>query len=141
MKRVLLEGLQPKEKGLTFSWFKFKNGKLTMPSLIEKALDLTIPLTDIITNFYSISIGMDSNSEINIINQKGLLEPNFTIQIKGKDFEIEANKYFAGGSNRSNCFNFKIDVILYSPLRERILQIISSYKKYGSLPLYFFSDV
>lgn len=140
MKKVLLEGLQPKEIGLKLSWFKFKNGKFAEPSFIEDLFNLTVPLTDITTNLYSVAKGIDTNSKVTIIKQKGFLEPDFSIQIRGKDFEIEIEKYFAGGNNRSSCFNYKIDVLLFSPLRERINQIISSYKIFGPLPIYFFSD-
>lgn len=140
MNKVLLEGLQPKEEGLQLSWFNFKKGKVVQPSLLEKLFKVTIPLTDIITNFYSVAKGIDPNSQVNIIKQKGFLEPDFKLKIKGKDFEIEINKYFAGGSDRSNCFNYKIDVLLFSPMREKINQIISSYKIFGPIPLYYYSS-
>lgn len=141
MKKVLLGGLQPKEDGNRISWFKFKTGIFSEPSFWEKLFDFTVPLTDIITNFHSVAKGIDPDSSIFITNQKGFLEPDFSLYIKGKDFNMEIKKYFAGGSNRSSCFNYKIDVLLFSPLRERISQIISSYKIFGPLPLYVFEDI
>lgn len=141
MKKVLLEGIQPKEIGSNVSWYNFKLGRIAKPSHIENLLDLTVHLTDIITNFYFVAKGIDPNSTISVLNQRGLLEPDFSVNIKGNEFEMEIKKYFAGGCNRSSCFNYKIDVLLFSPLRERISQILSSYKMFSPLPLYFFEDI
>lgn len=139
MKTALIETI-PKNTGDQLSWLSFKFGKVRKPSNLGGKLKLTVDLTDIITNFWSAAKGIDPESQINILSQKGFLTPDFKIQIIGKDFEIEAEKVLAGGANSEILQNYKIWVNLYAKDSERMKQLMESYKLFGPIPEYSFTN-
>ncbi len=137
MKTALIETM-PSKPGDQYSWFFFKLGKLREASEFEKALNLSVDLSDVISNFLAVARGIDKDFKAELVFQKSFLFPEFRIKIIGKDFEIEAEKVFAGGKSRENCMNYKIWINLYADTRERIEQLLDSYKMFGPIPEYSF---
>ena len=137
MKTALLE-IQPTSKGQALSWINFKTGKISDANWFEAKLGFTVIPTDIVTNIMRTVKCIDENLAVKIKWQKGLLFPEFYFEIKGDKFEIEIEKKFVGGSDRSNVFNYQIDVLIFAEKKEHIDLILNGYKKFGSIPKYSF---
>ncbi len=135
MKTALLE-IQPTSEGQALSWVNFKAGKLKEANWFETKLGLTVIPTDIVTNIIRSVKCIDENLAVKIKRQKGLLFPDFFFEIKGDKFEIEIEKKFIGGSDRTNVFNFQVDVLIYAKNKEHIDLILNGYRKFGSIPKY-----
>jgi hypothetical protein len=139
MHTALLE-TQPRDNGDKLSWFHFLNNRVVTPTKFESFLGLTVSLSDIISNFRQVALAIDPSVQHLLVRKEGFLFPSFSLRFIGRDFEIETEKIFAGGSNRNCCLNYKVNIIIYSRSRDRVRQLLEMYKGFGSMPVYSFTN-
>ena len=83
---------------------------------------------------------MDSACELLLQKGKGFLFPDFVLNIISGDFEVIAEKKFAGGSSRERMFNYQVLITIVSHSQQILDQLLHGYRKCGPRPLLIIVD-